>query len=199
MRCTACHEPNDVVRRLLGVARADELAARIVLQRVLPGLRQRANRWSFGDFQPDSDGALGDLVGVAWLLIRSYDVEQRRGFAVANLVRDSAYYAFIAPKRRRSSGECPTDPLSMNDQQPAPESSPCTELAELLVEAHRAGVDRGELELVRHLAAGDGTTEALAERDHVTSRAIRYRRTRAIEHLRAFALHGIVDPQPSAA
>jgi hypothetical protein len=194
-------DDNAVVRRLVRLAQSDEFAARIVLQRILPGLRHRARLWSGrGGTTHHYEDTLGELIAVAWTLIRTYDVDRRFGFVAANLVRDSAHYAFIAPKRRRSSGEEVADPATLpDDTPPPPVSAPSAELAELLEAAAGAGVPADDLELVRELLAAGGSTEAVAARRHVTSRTIRNRRLRAIGHLRRFARASTVDGHHSAA
>ncbi|MDQ3737982.1 MAG: hypothetical protein M3337_02290 [Actinomycetota bacterium] len=189
----ASTDDNAVVRDLVRLARSDDLAARIVLQRILPGLRHRAHLWSGrGGSTHNYEDTLGELIAVSWTLIRTYDVETRLGFVAANLVRDSAHYAFIAPKRRRSSSEEVTDPADLHDDEtPAPTPAPSTELAELLEAAAGAGVAANDLELVRQLVAAKGSTEVVAARWHVTSRTIRNRRLRAIGHLRQFTRSGV--------
>ena len=103
---------NDVLVRLVELARTDELAARVVLQRVLPGLLAVVRRRR----QPgDADG-------------RSRSWSARRGWrsgragriaepphVAANIVRDAAYRAFIAPGRRRSATEVSVDPRTLDE------------------------------------------------------------------------------------
>ena len=57
---------NEVLRRLARLGRQDELAARVVLQRVLPGLLATVARR-----RRSPDGAFEELVGAAWLTIRT--------------------------------------------------------------------------------------------------------------------------------
>lgn len=185
-----------MVRALVRLAHHDELAARVVLQRILPGLRHRAHLWS-GRGGPTNryDDTLGELIAVAWTLIRTYDVDSRLGFVVANLVRDAAHYAFIAPKRRLSSTEEVTDPADLCDDVPptAPVAA-STELMELLDAAAGAGVDADDVGLLRELVAAKGSTDVVAARCRVTSRTIRNRRLRAIVHVRQFARSGVAVP-----
>jgi len=200
---TAVTDDNAVVRELVRLARSDELAARVLLQRILPGLRHRARLWSGrGGRTHHYEEALGELISVAWTLIRTYDVEGRLGYVVANLVRDSAHYAFIAPKRRRWSSEEITDPVALSDEcAPANTLASSTELAELLDAAAGAGagVPMEDLQLLRELIAAQGSTEVVAARCQVTSRTIRNRRLRAIRHLRRFARSGTqADHRPAA-
>lgn len=197
----AATNDNTVVRRLVRLAHTDELAARVVLQRILPGLRHRARLWSGrGGHTHNYEDTLGELIAIAWTLIRTYDVDRRLGFVAANLVRDSAYYAFIAPKRRRASSEQVADPATLCDEAPAPLASASrAELAELLEAAAGAGVPADDLKLVLELMAAGGSTEIVAGRRHVTSRTIRSRRLRAIGHLRRFARAGALAGHSPAA
>ena len=57
---------NEVLRRLARLGRHDELAARVVLQRVLPGLLATVARR-----RRSPDGAFEELVGAAWVTIRA--------------------------------------------------------------------------------------------------------------------------------
>ena len=67
---------------LMVAARDDALAARIVLQRILPALaglaRRGAGTWA------DRQDLLDELVANAWLRIRSYPVERRPHRVAAN-------------------------------------------------------------------------------------------------------------------
>src|SRR5829696_3728905 len=81
-------------------AAQDVLAARIVLQRVLPGLMAVARRR-----EPASPRAmtraLDDLVATAWLVIVTYPVARRPAKYAANIVRDCEYLVFVRPRRLR--------------------------------------------------------------------------------------------------
>ena len=85
-----------VMERLLVAARTDDLAARVVLQRLLPGLVGLARRW-----QRRHDGdAFADAVAAAWPVIRQYPVERRPLHLVANLLNDCQYHAYRRAGRR---------------------------------------------------------------------------------------------------
>lgn len=123
---------NDVMMRLLVAARADEVAARVVLQRLLPGLITRARRWvSRPEGGPE---ALDELLSAAWTVIRTHPVERRPSHLVANLLRDAEYHAFVRPHRRTLVHELtPTDLLDGPAKNPTIE--PMAELAEVVAAA----------------------------------------------------------------
>ena len=111
-------EHNEVLLGLVALAKHDDLAGRIVLQRIMPGLlavvRRRARLQRHGAFE--------ELIGAAWMAIRCCPVERRPTQVAANLVRDAAYRAFTAPTRRRSATEISVDPRVL-DETPAPTTS----------------------------------------------------------------------------
>jgi hypothetical protein len=76
----------------------DELATRIVLQRLLPPLisiAARRGKLARGGF----DEALTDTVAQAWIQIRTYPIDKRPIKIASNLVRDSEYFAFVRDSR----------------------------------------------------------------------------------------------------
>jgi hypothetical protein len=173
-------EANAVLGRLVAAARSDELASRVVVQRLLPGLLAVARRRT-------SSGGFEELIGAAWLAIRAYHPDRRPERIAANLVHDAAYCAFIAPERRRMASEVPFDPHRF-DEIPADDLPPaCMELASLLAEARRAGLPAADVELVRHLVRV-GSPSIVAHECKVTTRTVRNRRDRATARLREIAL-----------
>lgn len=89
-----------IVRR----AATDPLAARIVLQRVIPpiiALAQRRGR----TFNIGFDDALGTALSHAWEVIRSYPIARRPIKIAVNIVRDTEYFAFSRDGRRRPQHE----------------------------------------------------------------------------------------------
>ena len=86
-------------------------------------------------------GAFEELIGAAWMAIRCCPVERQPDHLAANLVRDAAYRAFTAPTRRRSATEVSVDPRVL-DETPAPTAvSPFEELAGLVADGRRAGMN----------------------------------------------------------
>jgi hypothetical protein len=171
---------NATLARLVGLARADDLAARVVMQRILPGLLGVARRRRL--FERD---AFEDLVGAAWLVIRRANPAGKEQLA-ANLVRDAAYRAFTAPGRRLSATEIAVDPRTL-DEEPAPERiGPCEELAMLLADARAMGVPTADLDLFRELAVV-GSPGRVAARREITPRTVRNHRDRAAARIRSAA------------
>ena len=173
-------EANAVLGRLVDVARVDELASRVVVQRLLPGLLAIVRRRG-------ADGGFEELIGAAWLAIRSYRTDRRPERIAANLVHDAAYTAFIAPQRRRSASEVAIDPQRFEDTPAEIVVASCEELANLLAEARKAGLPAEDVELVRHLVRV-GSPSVVAAECKVTPRTVRNRRDRATARLREVAL-----------
>lgn len=175
-------DSDDRFRALVLLAATDDLAARIVLQRLLPGLlavvRRRRGR---------GEHVFEELLGAAWIAIRTFNPARHpRGLAAA-LISDADYAAFRAAERRRSSDEVPVD-VTLHHVADDRAPSPCDELAEIIAEAARSGIaSDDDLLLIRRLAAG-ASTEQLAESMQVTSRTIRNRRARITSALRGTAL-----------
>lgn len=169
------------LRRLVALAHDDELAARVVIQRLLPGLLAGVRRR-----RGQADHVFEELLGAAWIAVRTYNPSRSPRSIAAALISDADYSAFRADSRRRSSTERPVDPQA---DEPAHhhEPSSCEQLAELLADAAAAGVAPDDLELLRQLLAAP-TTNQLAEVLQITPRTIRNRRDRITSRLREVAL-----------
>jgi DNA-directed RNA polymerase specialized sigma24 family protein len=173
-------EANAVLGRLVDIARGDELASRVVLQRLLPGLLAVVRRRG-------ADGAFEELIGAAWLAVRTYPTDRRPERIAANLVHDATYAAFTAPRRRRSASEVAIDPRRFDDSPADDAVGAFEELARLLAEARADGLPDEDVELVRHLVRA-GSPSVVAAECRVTPRTVRNRRDRAAARLRAVAL-----------
>lgn len=172
------------LRELVRLAAHDHLAARIVLQRILPGLGSVARRR--GDGNPARAAtAFDELVGWAWQLIRTYPIERRPRWLAANLVRDAQYQAFTRPARLRRH---PTSRFDEVDTLPAGNTAeePMFELVGFLSDARARGADAGDIELIARLATAASVGDVAAQQG-VTDRTIRSRRAAAIERLRRAA------------
>ena len=174
-------ERNAVLAGVVAIGRHDDLAARVAMQRILPGLLATARRRR--SFERD---AFEELAGAAWLAIRSCRAETKEHVA-AYLVRDAAYRAFTAPNRRRSATEIAVDPRTLDEEPAVTRMGPCEELALLLADAGEDGVPAADIELFRQLA-DVGSPGRLASLRHVTARTIRNHRDRAAARLRLAAL-----------
>jgi hypothetical protein len=173
------------LRRLVAQAAHDRLAARVVIQRILPGLLAVARR------RGTVAGVLDELIGAAWIAVRTFNLDRRPSCMAATLIADADYRAFRLGWRRGSCGEQPTglmpDELPVDDLVDDPDETPERELAELLDLAARSGVAQADVDLIRRIAAATPTQE-LARSLDVTPRTVRNRRDRITDRLRDLAL-----------
>lgn len=180
-----------IVRR----ASTDPLAARIVLQRVLPPIvaiaRRRGKLRSFG-----FDAALGLSLSHAWEVIRTYPIERRPAKIAANIVRDVEYFAFVREHRRRPLNERLDDNRTYADMLYATDLSgnvvgragstyaaaPEQELAEIIGEARRSNVSERSLKILLELSAA--SIDEFARCHGITPRTARTWRRDAVNELR---------------
>jgi hypothetical protein len=171
-----------ILRRLVETARSEELAGRILLQRLLPGLLARSRQYV--DRRDPNAGPTDLVVAAAWIAIRRYDTVRRPNQVAAALISDAVFHAFRQPARRRSATELVCSPATFCAvPSPEPDPSPIEEFADVVREAHRAGVADGHLELLRRLVV-TGSPEAVGAERKVTARAIRYQRERTVRQVR---------------
>jgi len=177
------HDPDIAMGRLLVVARTDELAARVVLQRLLPGLLSVARRWP-SHRRGGSETAFDDLIGVAWGVIREFPLERRPHHLVANLLRDCEYRAFVRSDRRLLVHE-PTAPhlLDLGHDQRGTSGlmEPLHELLEIAAQAATLTAD--DRVLLGLLLSGRSTIE-VADALSVSERTVRTYRAAMVERLR---------------
>lgn len=172
----------DVLHRLVRHAREDDLAARVLLQRLLPDLvllhRQRGwQRWH--------DVGFGDLLATGWTVIRTYNPDRRPARLAKSLVSDVEYREYQAERRRIGHGR-PSDPRVFDELVAAAHSDPTVELAELIGDP-RAGLDDDDRDLVRRLLSGRMANDIARELD-ITPRTLRNRRQRIAVRLREVAV-----------
>lgn len=177
---------------LVDLARDDELAARIALQRILPALVAIARRR--GPMVGGVRRAFDDVLASAWIAVRTYPVERRPHKVVANLVRDAEYLAFVRSARLKAAGEhvgLPVGgaaPIARLDGSPTTAAvDPRAEFAELLADARRTGVAAADLEFATAWAGGADNLE-LAARLGCCERTVRNRRREVVSRLRQVAL-----------
>lgn len=175
---------DEVLAQLVDLARYDELAGRVVIQRILGGLVNAAARYR--DPSCDIDPA-EIIVAAAWIAIRNYDTGRRSRHVAASLISDAAFQAFRRPMRRRASSERAV-PAEHLDWRPAQtDRSAFERLAEVVRLARQHGVPDHDLQLVRDLVRSGSPTSLAAERG-VTTRTIRKHRERAVDQIRAAVL-----------
>lgn len=164
-------------------ASTDELAARIVLQRLLPPLisvARRRGRITVGGF----DEALTEVISHAWMLIRTYPTDRRPAKVASNLVRDSEYHAFVKPTRYQRYTIQLCDAESMTHiPAPAVEESAMSILSDL-VDQSSASLSAHSRTILQKLASGM-TVEQIAQAYGVQVRTARTWRRTAISELRA--------------
>jgi hypothetical protein len=173
---------------LVAEARAgDPGAARLVLQRVLPGLirtaarQARLRRLPFGV-------VLDDLAAAAWLEIVAYPLARRSAKVAVNILLDAQYrlLGYVpATVRATVPDRLPTPPAGLSG---APADRPRhagVEVLHVLATAVRAGLPAADGRLLAKLLVAGLTAEQVAARDGVTARAVRSWRRAAISRLSA--------------
>ena len=175
---------DQTLAKLVRRAATDELAGRIVLQRVLPPLisiAQRRGRIRSTGF----DDALGMVLSHAWEVIRTYPIERRPAKIAANIVRDVEYFAFVRSERRRPTIEIlsneeeygsntrSADLLSHEDPfgRTFGESLPEIELEHLLQQARDNNVSEKSLSILRALSTQ--SLDEFAAEHQITRRTAR--------------------------
>ena len=173
--------PDEMLRSLVALALVDDLAGRIVLQRILPGVISGARRWTSRN---DAVDPIDVAIGAAWLAIRAFDLDRRSCSVAPALVADSLWIGFRRDARRKSDQELPVSSDILCGR-PAPEHrlDPTTALAGTIRAADRAGVPASDLELVRHLIRSGSPSAAALERG-VSPRTIRNHRDIATARIR---------------
>lgn len=164
-------------------AATDDLAARIVLQRLLPPLvsvARRRGKITVGGF----DEAFTETIAQAWLLIRTYPVDRRPARVASNLVRDTEYHAFVRPTRYRRFNVQLCDSVELAEFPSATSTDESIDvLLDLLQGPVRARLSPRSLDLLDELVAG-ATVEEIAKRHGVRVRTVRTWRRAAISELR---------------
>jgi hypothetical protein len=168
----------------LAHAASDPLAARIVLQRILPGLLHIVRREQRRE--PGLD-AFDVLIGEAWVSIVNYSVADRPTHIASRLLHDARHRAFTNPRRRRRVLEVPCSPDRLTEPREPAERSALEELAAVIVEARRRGVHERDVEIVRGILR-HGTATAFASELHLHPRSVRYRRDAALARIRRAAV-----------
>jgi len=167
------------LRSLLAIAAGDQLAARIILQRLLPGLVAIARR------RHDPD-AFDELVTAAWSAIVSFNPARRPSHIASTLLRDAEYLAFRKDARRR---QVIAEPIAIDERIAAPTVRVAfDELLELVDEASRSGkLGARHAELLNHLMSERPSIDA-ATQMQVCERTVRTLRAQLVERLRDVAL-----------
>jgi hypothetical protein len=176
---------------------AARLAARVLLQLLLPGTRKLARRWwALGDREERAAAA----VAAVYHQIRTYPLARRPGRVAANVLMDASYD--LQRTVPRVIAIPVDDPAALRRRGAAGEArdlSPSEELAEVLTDAVATGtIERADAELIaRSRIAGDSINDIANDRGR-TPRTMWHRRHLA-EAALASALQPAVDvPEPRA-
>ncbi|TSA51787.1 MAG: sigma-70 family RNA polymerase sigma factor [Actinobacteria bacterium] len=160
----------------------DELASRIVLQRLLPPLisiarrRGKINRGGF-------DEAMVETVAQAWMLIRTYPIKKRPAKIASNLVRDSEYFAFVRDTRIKHLAVAWGDDAMSKVTNPEVRLNPEEELGNLLQEAAKWNIHPRSLRVLHQLADGQSLSQ-IATDSGVAIRTVHSWRKAALSELR---------------
>ncbi|HUF97227.1 MAG TPA: hypothetical protein VMM60_03790 [Ilumatobacter sp.] len=178
VRHTATHER--ALRQLVEIASHDDLAARLVVQRLLPGSlsvvrRQRQNG--------RGHDALAEMLGALWIAIRTFNPARSPSCVAAALIGDAEYHAFKRAGRQRSSSERPSE-FPLDIAEPEHDLHPWEELAQLVCDATESKLTlASELAYLRCLLETPHTTD-IARALNVSPRTVRNRRDQAAQRLR---------------
>lgn len=173
--------PDAVLRHLVALARHDDLAARVVLQRMMPGLIAAARRWAR---RPEGGAmALEEVVTAAWQVVRTYPLERRPHHLAASLLRDAEYHAFVRPYRATVVPELhPTDHFD----RPVHHDDPVETLAELVAVARCTSLTPRDEQLLALLLDG-ATPPQIAHEMEVSVRTVTNLRDALVHRLRRTA------------
>jgi DNA-directed RNA polymerase specialized sigma24 family protein len=159
----------------------DDLAARTLLQAILPGLRTLAatHHWL-----APADDLEASLVALAWQHIRHYPVHTRPRRIAANLLLDTGHH--LRREHLRARHESPSDIIGT--EHGTTKSSAAEELTALVVRAVTLGNLRPETaSLILRTRVLDEGVDDIAQRLGYPTDTIRHRRRRAERTLKATA------------
>jgi hypothetical protein len=169
-----------ILLALLRRAPSDGLAARTVLQAVMPGLKSLMSAYQVTGEPEEVSTA---VVEAAFERIRRYPCDRRPARVAANLLHDTRQILWRASLRERSLSVA-TEPITeatmerMADLPPSPSAT--DELVDLVAEAVRLGhVERSGARLILLTRVLDASVEDLAKEMDVKAQTLRKRRHRA--------------------
>ena len=175
---------NEVLRRLLVAARVDDVAARVVLQRLLPGVIATARRWG-GHRQGGTMDAFDEMLSATWMVIREFPAQRRSPHLAASVLRAGEYRAFQQANRRMLVHELTAPNLMDLPVESVETLDVADELAQVV--ACATSLTEHELQLIELLARGCTAAE-VAEQLGISVRTVRNHRDAVVHRLRVAAL-----------
>jgi len=176
-------EADEVLAALAALAPCDPLAARVVLQLLLPGCRAVSRRLAWA--VPDREERDALVVACAYARIRSYPIERRPAAIAANVLLDTAKAA-----RRAAAAHPATVPLEEAAvvTVDVPEPSAAEELLDILAAEVRSGrLDEADGQAIALTRVGGLSVEEVALRQRCHPGSVRRRRRAAEARLRQAA------------
>lgn len=169
-------------------ASTSTLAARVTLQRIVPGLLAIARAEQQRDPRID---AFELLVAEAWCTIVRFPANGRIDHVAARLLNRARQRAFTDPRRRRHVDEALVPSFEDFERPDRPAPSAFEEVVTTLADARRAGLDDHQLAVLGAYLQCE-SVDALAAELRRTSRALRYQREHAVARVRR--LLNLPDP-----
>jgi hypothetical protein len=177
VRSAAPEDADRVLLALVGLAvEGDEVAARVLLQLLLPGTRNLARRWwALGDHDERAAAAVGAVYG----RIRTYPLARRPGRVAANILMDAARDLRRAVPRVVATPS--SDVAAQADRQPdEPPAHAALELAEVLKDAVADGLlEAQDAQLIARSRIAGHRVADIARHHRLGTRALWDRRQRA--------------------
>jgi hypothetical protein len=179
---------DETLAALLRQAQSDPLAARVVLQALLPGLKSLARRILFE--AGERDEVWSALLAHCWERIRRYPLERRPTRIAANILLDALKKTTYELKRERRDRDEVSNEASTAQLAHLPVDRDVERLLRRAVEA--AAISADEAELILHTRIDRADMHALAANAGLTYHALNTRRLRAEKRLLLFLGHSRV-------
>jgi hypothetical protein len=173
---------NEILAALVRQAQSDPLAARVVLQTLLPGLKTLARRILLE--ADERDELWSALLAHCWERIRSYPLERRPERIAANTLLDTLKKTTRELKRQRRDRDQFSEEALSQQSAPRPVDRDVERLFQHAVAA--AAIGEGEAELILRTRIDGADLLMLAEQAGVPYNTIVVRRLRAERRLLLF-------------
>ena len=188
-RPSHCDESDQYLAQVVRLARTDELAARLAVQRVVPPILAIAKRR--GRIHPGGvEEALNAVMAQVWLVVRTYPSDNRPRKIAANIVRDVEYKEFVVPQRKRQTTVEHFDPdvvdgfLRDMTREPNSIFSGYDGSNDAITELESRNMNPERLALLRLVAAGY-TSKEIGIILRIRARTVRWQRAEALSFARS--------------